>query len=175
MTKNPREDVMSQPIAWIWTYPSGVRSLRWRPDYDPSSSDVPASVTPLYAIPISDLEARQGRIPDLEGARRNADYYLAEAKHPDVESNSAVIFFEQAINAWKNAAYAMADQRDAARSQSADLEALMADGWRLVPGVLTDAMWAAWRDCGYGPETCYRAMLAAAPLPEAIAKAREGK
>ena len=41
------------PIAWVWDYPDGHRSLRWRPDHDPSSSDVPSKVTPLYSAPSS--------------------------------------------------------------------------------------------------------------------------
>ena len=51
-----------------------------------------------------------GRIPALEGTRINAEYWLAEARHPDVEHSSALLFAEQAINAWKNAAYAAHDR-----------------------------------------------------------------
>lgn len=56
-----------------------------------------------------------GRIPDLEPARRNAEYWTEAARH-EPERASALTHLHQAVNAWKNAAYAMADQRDAARS-----------------------------------------------------------
>lgn len=59
---------------------------------------------------------RAGRIPELEPTRINAEYWLSEARHPDVEHSSALMFAEQAINAWKNAAYAAWDKINASRS-----------------------------------------------------------
>ena len=59
-----------------------------------------------------------GRIPDLEGARVNADYWKHGAWN-EPSREDALQCMEQAVNAWKNAAYAMADQRDALRSETA--------------------------------------------------------
>lgn len=56
-----------------------------------------------------------GRIPDLEKARINAQYWKMHAFNADDRSD-AVLAMDQAANAWKNAAYAMADQRDSALS-----------------------------------------------------------
>ena len=49
--------VAVEPVAWIWHYPSGNSSLRWRPDHDPTSSDVPERVTPLYVALAPDRTA----------------------------------------------------------------------------------------------------------------------
>lgn len=67
-------------------------------------------------IPASEGRAEQpGRIPELEGARISAEYWLNSAR--DIPTlTEAGITYEQAINAWKNAAYAMADKWYAARS-----------------------------------------------------------
>ena len=41
-----------EAVAWIWHYRDGHKSLRWRPDHDPGSQDVPEmGVTPLYTHP----------------------------------------------------------------------------------------------------------------------------
>lgn len=50
-----------------------------------------------------------GRIPELEQTRMNADYWLDHARGCKTTSN-AVIHAEQAISAWKNAAYAAWDR-----------------------------------------------------------------
>ena len=62
-----------------------------------------------------------GRIPDLEGARRNADYWEDAARN-EPERSDALQHLHQAVNAWKNAAYAMADQRDSALSSTGTLD-----------------------------------------------------
>lgn len=54
------------------------------------------------------------RISDLEPTRINSDYWLGNARRAESDA-SILIYAEQAINAWKNAAYVMADQRDQAR------------------------------------------------------------
>jgi hypothetical protein len=72
-------------------------------------------------------EKMPGRIPELEPARLNADYWLNAGRNC-VDKENAVLCCEQAINAWKNAAYHAYDLiRDrAARAErlQAELEAM---------------------------------------------------
>lgn len=56
-----------------------------------------------------------GRIPELHGAERNAAYWIDGAKG-ERNKVEALICLHQAVNAWKNAAYAAWDQIYAARS-----------------------------------------------------------
>src|ERR1039458_9293609 len=60
--------VAVEPVAWIWHYPSGNSSLRWRPDHDPTSSDVPERVTPLYVAlaPDRTAAAQEFKYPDWD-------------------------------------------------------------------------------------------------------------
>jgi len=70
---------------------------------------------PVVVAPSSKEKPQQGRIPDLEATRHNAEYWLNAAREVE-DRDEAVLAIEQVANAWKNAAYAMADQRDALRS-----------------------------------------------------------
>lgn len=84
---------------------------------------------PVGAAPSSTrLTSAPGRIPDLEGARINAGYWLTAARSEDVPHSEALMALEQSANAWKNAAYAMADQRDAAVSATRRTEEQEAAG-----------------------------------------------
>ena len=48
----PTTKPSGEAVAWIWHYRDGHKSLRWRPDHDPGSQDVPEmGVTPLYTHP----------------------------------------------------------------------------------------------------------------------------
>lgn len=49
------------------------------------------------------------RAPELAGTETNADYWAAAA-HRASDPAEALIFLEQARNAWRNAAYAMRDR-----------------------------------------------------------------
>lgn len=64
----------AKPVAWIWAYRDGHRSLRWRPDHDPSSQDVPEmGVTPLYEAPRSETAALRPTPPTTKLHSRSAD------------------------------------------------------------------------------------------------------
>lgn len=54
-----------------------------------------------------------GRIPELEACRLNAEYWVSAGREEDNRAR-AVFAMEQAVYAWKNAAYAMADKWKAA-------------------------------------------------------------
>lgn len=54
---------------------------------------------------------RPGRIPALEQIRISASYWWNEARNKQEERRGDVLMYaEQAINAWKNAAYAAHDK-----------------------------------------------------------------
>ncbi len=61
----------------------------------------------------------------LERCKQNADFWL-EGARTESERDHAVMNAEQAINAWKNAAYAMAKELTAALSHNALQEAQIA-------------------------------------------------
>jgi hypothetical protein len=64
---------------------------------------------------------RAGRIPELEQTRINADYWLNEARGKNAEGRGDwLICAEQAVNAWKNAAYAAWDKLRSTESASGD-------------------------------------------------------
>lgn len=71
---------------------------------------------------------KPGRIADLEPTRINADYWVASAYKAKTLAD-ARLFLEQAVNAWKNAAYYMADQRDGAINKCADVAQAMQLQW----------------------------------------------
>lgn len=101
--------------------PNCVTPWRCNGPHVPDNAD-PSSAEPSQRTerPTPETDA-PGRIPDLEGARCNAEYWLNAAREVE-DRNEAVIAIEQVANAWKNAAYAMADQRDDARRELADME-----------------------------------------------------
>lgn len=61
--------------------------------------------TPSHVAPIGE----PGRIPELEPTRRNAEYWRTSA-HEQGNIDEKMLAMEQAINAWKNAAYAAWDK-----------------------------------------------------------------
>ena len=62
-------------------------------------------------------EDKPGRVADLEETRIRASYWMNEARHKQAEGRGEPLMLAaEAVNAWKNAAYTMADQRDALRS-----------------------------------------------------------
>lgn len=69
--------------------------------------------TPSHALPIGE----QGRIPELEPTRRNAEYWRTSA-HEQGNIDEKLLAMEQAVNAWKNAAYAAWDKINAAPALS---------------------------------------------------------
>lgn len=70
---------------------------------------------------ITTTEPEPGRIPDLHNAERHARYWTDGAKDCD-DREEALIALHQAVLTWKNAAYHMADQRDAAKRQACTAE-----------------------------------------------------
>ena len=74
------------------------------------------------------IDPSVGRIPDLENTRIRAEYWI-KACCEATDSAEAILFMEQAMLAWKNAAYAMADQRDAVVPQCVNLVAKMQEQW----------------------------------------------
>jgi hypothetical protein len=61
----------------------------------------------------------KGRIPELESTRENAEYWERGARQMLKEGASVEEIMQcwmQSTNAWKNAAYAMADKWYAART-----------------------------------------------------------
>mgnify|MGYP001609667995 CR=1 FL=1 len=119
---------------------------------------------------------KEGRIPDLEPVRRNAEYWASAARDGGAREY-AMLAMEQAVNAWKNAAYAMADQRDALRSatparDTADLAWRLAETQKVLrefPGIRIESDYNKWlfkRDDA----------LALGPMPTADSTSeREGK
>ena len=86
--------------------------------------------------PSAEQEAnRSGRIPDLEGTRLNAEYWRNGAKDESLPLGERLMALDQAVNAWKNAAYAMADQRDAAYRESKEAE------WRGMEVLRASVRW----------------------------------
>ena len=68
----------------------------------------PSATSPASSTRVDD---RPGRIPALEATRINASYWLNEARGKYAEGRGdALMCAEQAINAWKNAAYAAWDK-----------------------------------------------------------------
>lgn len=81
-----------------------------------------ALATPVSEIErITTTEPEPGRIPDLHNAERHARYWTDGAKEID-DREEALLALHQAALTWKNAAYAMADQRDAAKRQACTSE-----------------------------------------------------
>ena len=110
-----------------------------------------------------------GRIPALESTRINADYWIDAARKAESPAE-ALMFIEQAANAWKNAAYAAHDKMAA--------PAAAPSGCVSVPREPTEAMrraaYDAYRSCENTVSDwsvyVYRAMLAAAPKPKGEGK-----
>lgn len=69
-----------------------------------------AEARTLWARSSIEANTRPGRIPELEQTRINAEYWTTEARKINVGGAEKQICMEQAVNAWKNAAYAMADR-----------------------------------------------------------------
>lgn len=99
-------DCSFRPSDQHITYPnwrSRFNAMRWAMMKDPTERM------------LQDLNMQEGRIPDLEPTRRNAEYWAVEAEKAS-DRSMAMACAANAMFAWRNAAYAMADQRDNARA-----------------------------------------------------------
>ncbi len=65
----------------------------------------------------TDDKLKEGRVPELEPTRANAEYWINAAKG-EKDKVQALICLHQAINAWKNAAYAMADKHPSSNERN---------------------------------------------------------
>ena len=80
-----------------------------RPPYDRNAYKVPPPSMDHSATSETAPPSEPGRIPALESTRTNADYWLKAAREAE-QLPEQLICAEQAINAWKNAAYAAHDK-----------------------------------------------------------------
>jgi hypothetical protein len=118
---------------------------------------------------------KAGRIPELEGTRTNAEYWAREARKLHVGHAEKQLCMEQAVNAWKNAAYAAWDKINASRSAE---RATNATGPRatIVPATNAARPWPDSNACepevsggtsGVAPASSERAQEGATPRTDA--------